>query len=101
MNLYYYNCLPSKNKRKLSYFSPNLIRSLYLNKSSPIYKVSEKKFYSRGSKISLSQVGQKVYVYNGLRFKYLSINKWMVGFKFGEFTWNRKPAIFKVKRKKK
>lgn len=101
MNLYYYNILPVKKKKKLNYFSPNLIRSLYLNKSNPIYKVSEKKLYSRGSKISLSQVNQKIYVYNGSQFKYLSINKWMVGFKFGEFTWNRKVAMFKVKRKKK
>ena len=42
-------------------------------------------------------------VHNGRTLHAKFINKWMIGHKAGEFTWNKKPAIYKAKqlRKKK
>ena len=43
----------------------------------------------------------KMKIYSGKRWHIKIINKWMVGFKFGAFSWNRKIALYKAKQLKK
>lgn len=59
------------------------------------------KIYDRASAISKRLVGTKVRIHNGKRFKRLSVNKYMIGYKFGEFAFTRKPFHFPLKKKKK
>nr|QPL15906.1 ribosomal protein S19 [Strombidium sp.] len=92
-----------KKKVKLNYFSASVWRTLYLIEYNPINKMREKKIYTRSSTIPIIYFKSEVIIYSGKRWVRKKINKWMVGHKFGEFTWNRKFALYKAKqlRKKK
>ena len=89
--------------KKLNYFSPNLWRSIYLISTSQVYHTREKKIYNRGSVIPAVFLGYEVMIYSGKKWHTRKINKWLIGFKAGEFTWNRRYALYKAKqlRKKK
>ena len=99
----YYKSTPvlKKRKNKLNYLAPNVLRSVYLVSLNPINHNAEKKIYSRGSCIPPVYVNQEVVISKGRGFKVKYVNRWMLGFKFGEFTWNRKLALYKAKQKKK
>ena len=101
MNLYYSTTNPKKLKNKINYISPNLIRLTYLIKLNPVHHFSEKKIYNRASVIPSICLGNKVSIHTGRSFRAKNINKWMLGFKFGEFTLTRKRALYKSKQKKK
>lgn len=40
-------------------------------------------------------------VHTGRKTRAKYINSWMLGHKAGEFTWNRKPALYKAKQLRK
>jgi ribosomal protein S19 len=67
------------------------------------YDAQEQRIYDRGSTVSPAFYHRRVRIYHGKGFTYRSIIPWMYGFKFGEFTWTRKLALYKAKqlRKKK
>jgi len=48
-------------------------------------------------------INSEILIYSGKRWHTRKVNSWMVGFKAGEFTWNRRLALYKAKalRKKK
>ena len=94
------DCIKKKSN-KLNYFSSQVIRSVYLIKLSDIHHTSEKKIFSRGSKIPRAYNNHEVVIHRGNKLKVKNINSWIIGFKFGEFTWNRKIAMYKSKQKKK
>lgn len=101
-HLYNYKYEKFKNV-KLNYYSPKIWRSLYLISSNSIHHTSEKRIYSRSSVIPNLYNGYEIIVYSGKRWHSRRANSWMVGYKFGEFTWNRRLALYKAKqlRKKK
>jgi len=86
---------------KLMYCSPFIWRKIFLFKKSFVFKTSEKFVYSRSSIIPKIFSNSDVNIYSGKRWHKRSINQWMAGFKFGEFTWNRKIALYKAKQLKK
>jgi len=57
--------------------------------------------HNRGSVIPKIFLNYIVNIHNGMTWKQRMINKWMIGYKFGEFTWNKKVAIYKAKKIKK
>lgn len=59
------------------------------------------KIYSRRSTIHQSFVNKIVHIYNGIKFIPILIKKEMVNHKFGEFSFTRRPNIFKNKNKNK
>jgi len=90
--------------KKPFYCSSQIWKKIFLFQKNSIFKTSEKIFfYNRSSVIPNIYVNSNVLIYMGKRFTRRFINQWMVGFKFGEFTWNRKIALYKAKqiRKKK
>ena len=97
--LYYNNTL--KKKHKVMYFSPNVWRSIYSIHESSFKHNAEKKIFNRGSFIPSTYVGFKSIVHSGNKFNNVSINRWKLGHKFGEFTWNRRYALYKPTKKKK
>ena len=101
INLYYKKNTQYKKNSKLKYYSTSVIRSLYLIKLNPIHFSSEKKVYSRSSNIPNLYKNIEVNIHYGKSFKIKIFNKWNIGFKFGEFTWNRKLALYKAKQLKK
>jgi len=88
-------------KNHLIYCSPYIWRKIFLFKKSFVFKTSEKLIYSRSSVVPSIFSNCDVSIYSGKRWHRRFINKWMVGFKFGEFTWNRKIALYKAKQLKK
>jgi len=90
-------------KSKINYFSSKIWRSIYLISSNSIHHTSEKRIRSRSSVVPAIYTNYEVIIYSGKRWHTKRINTWMVGFKAGEFTWNRRLALYKAKqlRKKK
>ncbi len=88
-------------KKKLLYCSPFVWKKIFLFKTSYVFKLTEKLIYTRSSVVPVSFNKLNVSIYTGRKWKEKIINKWMVGFKFGEFTWNRKLALYKAKQLKK
>lgn len=81
--------------------SPYFWKKIFLYKKHPIFKTAEKFIYARSSAIPKTLVNCTVKIYAGKSWHQRIVNKWMVGFKFGEFTWNRKLALYKAKQLKK
>jgi len=103
MSHLYHNKLKVTKSTKLHYFSPNLWRSIYLISTNQVYHTREKKIFARGSVLPRIFAGYEILVYSGKNWHRRKVNQWMIGFKAGEFTWNRRLALFKAKqlRKKK
>jgi len=97
---YKYNVL---KKNKINYFSSKIWRSMYLISSNSIHHTSEKRIRSRSSTIPNIYNSYEIVIYSGKRWHTRRVNTWMIGFKAGEFTWNRRLALYKAKslRKKK
>ena len=76
MNLYYKNSKIFKyNKLGLNYFSPNVLRSIYLIQLNPIHHSSEKKIHARSSCIPKLYENFEVVVHRGKGYKCRYINK--------------------------
>jgi len=86
---------------KINYFSYKMWRSMYLISLNTVYNTSEKRIYARSSTVPNMFRGEDIVIHAGNRWKSKRVNKWMVGFKTGEFTWNRKLALYKSKKLKK
>ena len=76
---------------------------MHLIKQNSIYNTLEKKFFTKSTVIPPMFIGYEALIHSGLGWKRKRINRWMVGFTFGEFVFTKKMAIFKSKqiRKKK
>lgn len=91
----------STSTYKLSHVSASTWRQVFLINNNDLYRAKEKFVYDRNSTIPPIFKGVQVQIYSGNRFNTKNINIWMVGYKFGEFTWNRKLALYKAKQLKK
>ncbi len=90
------------NRKKSLIFCSNLVwKKIFFFKQSRVFKLSEKLIFSRSSSIPKIFSNLRVKIYSGKIWNEKLVNKWMVGFKFGEFTWNRKVALYKAKQLKK
>lgn len=87
--------------RALNFCAPYFWKKLYLYVKCPVLKSAEKFVYSRSSVVPSSLVNYEVKIHSGKLWHKRFLNKWMVGFKFGEFTWNRRVALYKAKQLKK
>ena len=101
MGSIYFNEAIQIKKVKINYLSPKIWRIMYLIKTNSVHHTSEKRIRTRGSVIPLTFISHEVIIHTGNKWTTRNINIWNIGFKFGEFTWNRKYALFKSKAKKK
>lgn len=74
MNLFFKNPYIARRGNKLNYFSAHVIRSVYLIKTSVIHHSTEKRIFSRGSRIPKAYVSHEVVIHRGNKFstKYVS-----------------------------
>lgn len=91
----------SKATYKLNYMHPTTCRKLFLICQSVVYKNKPKRVKDRSSFIPWVFLRMMVHIYNGRRFTKKRVRSWLVGYRFGEFTWNRKMAVYKAKQKRK
>jgi len=80
-----------------------LKKNIFSKKKSIVFLNQEKFIYHRSSTIPKIFSRYEISIYTGRHWIKRNVNRWMIGFKFGEFTWNKKIAIYKAKqlRKKK
>lgn len=90
-----------QKKSKINFCSPYFWKKIFLFQQNRVFKYSEKKIFSRFSVIPLGFLKQFVEIHSGKKWYGRVINKWNVGFKFGELTWNRRIALYKAKQLKK
>lgn len=91
-----------KNKTfKINHVSPSTWRKIFLIHDNEVFKPKKKIIFDRHSTIPSMFIGSRVRIYAGYRFHSRIINRWMVGYKFGEFSWTRKLALYKAKQLKK
>jgi ribosomal protein S19 len=88
-------------KKPLIFCSPFIWKKIYLFKKSFVFKVGEKKIFGRSSVVPKIFTNMDISIYSGKRWHSRFITRWMIGFKFGEFTWNRRIALYKAKQLKK
>jgi len=90
-----------KKSFNLNFYSNCIWRRLFFLKKNKILKYEERFILTRSSAIPRSFKNIKLYIYNGHIWVPKLINRWVVGYKFGQFTWNRKIALYKAKQLKK
>jgi len=82
------------------FFNKNLFIKVFRLKK----KNSKKKYfliYNKTSTIVNTFVGVLVRIYKGNLYRKLFITKYIIGFKFGEFAYTRKPFLYPLKKKKR
>lgn len=62
-----------------------------------MYQTKEKKVYARSTTVPLLFTTYELVVNAGQRWHRRQVTPWMIGFKAGEFTWNRRLALYKAK----
>lgn len=92
---------PLQKTHKLHYVAPSTWRKLFLVYDNEVFQSKKKIIYDRQSTIPMSLLGTKILIYSGKKFHSRVINRWMIGYKFGEFSWTRKLALYKAKQLKK
>lgn len=86
---------------RVFYSSATTWRQAFLMHENPLHRKKEKFIYDRGTTISPIYENILVNIHTGFKFKKKLVNRWMMGYKFGEFVWNRKLALYKAKQLKK
>lgn len=97
------NEVQKSTPRKLLFYSYSIWKKAFALKKRSVFKSAEKFVYSRSSVIPRFFPNNFVFIYSGRKWVKIHLNKWKVGFKFGEFVNTRISAIYKSKqlRKKK
>jgi ribosomal protein S19 len=88
-------------KKKITYCSPIFWKKMYLYSKLPILKPYEMSVYSRSSIIPEGLLYCEAKIHNGRKWHMHIVSRWIIGFKFGELTWNRRLAVYKSKQLKK
>lgn len=83
------------------FFSAQIVRKSFFFKKTDKKILGERRVYSNKTTIPTFFLNKETYVYNGKFWNKKYFSKFHVGFKFGEFKWSRKIAMYKVKQKKK
>lgn len=90
----------AQNLRKLPFFNKHCVLQI-LKKSSNQNQASQLYVFSKSLVVLRSLLNFQVMVYKGNLFRKVYINKYLIGFKFGEFTHTRKPFNYPIVKKKK
>ena len=101
VNLTLSSNLNKHSSTKKIYFSSFIWRELFLLNDNPIHINKKRNLNSRNSQIPITFSNLLISTYNGKNFHKRQLTRWAVGYKFGELSWTRKPALYKAKQLKK
>jgi len=90
-----------KKTYKIAHVGPNTWRQIFLHVSSDVIGEQDKFVHERCSTITPLLAQGRMRIYTGRTYITRNMSDYMIGFKFGEFTWNRKIALYKAKQLKK
>ncbi len=74
---------------------------MYLIENREVYHYNTKRMWNRSSHIPFMFYRHKIHIHSGKRWVTKFVNKWIVGFRAGEFSWNRRLALYKAKQLRK
>lgn len=89
----------ARSRWKLIYFSNSIWKKIFLVKRRS-FKKYYKTVYERSSYVPKCFKYLYIRVYNGRTFRKMWAMPYLNGFKFGEFSFTRKPYHFPLKKKK-
>jgi len=82
---------------KFKFFSKSIWKNMFLTKFKTIKII---KLFCRNSCIPKNFFKKQLYIYKGNIFNKVLFNRYQLFFKFGEFSFTRKPFSFPQKKKK-
>ena len=91
----------SRSRWKLSFFSGFLWRKIIFLKKKSNFKNKKSIFYNRSSSIPSCFVNNYFRIHKGNNFRRLMINVYNVGYKFGDFSFTKKPFHYPLKKSNK
>jgi len=90
-----------KKPRAQLFFSASVWKKVFILLKKENFKANEAFVYSRSSIIPRRFCNLMFFINNGKGWIKRSISRWVVGFKFGELTFNRVNATYKAKQLRK
>lgn len=87
----------ARSRWKLAYFSSSVWRRIVMLKKKR-YLRKQKMFYDRSSTIPHCFSFYTFKIHKGRKFRKLWIHRYNIGFKFGEFSYTRKPYHFPLRK---
>lgn len=91
----------ARSRWKLSFFSNFLWRRIIFFKKKKQLRKKNSVLYSRSSNIPFCFIDNYFRIHKGNNFRRLQVNFFNVGYKFGEFSFTRKPFHFPLKKMNK
>lgn len=86
---------------KLNYVSKGLFKKLLILKVNNELKGRNKIIFKKSDRIIKNLDNKQILVYKGCFYRNLVINKFILNYRFGEFSYTRKPFRYMLKSKKK
>lgn len=86
---------------KLNYSSKNLFKKILILKINNELKGRNKIIFKKSDRITSNFNNKQLLVYKGCFYRNLIVNKFILGYRFGEFSYTRKPFRYMLKSKKK
>ena len=100
--MYYVTALiTDKKTHSLTKVSASTWRKIFLVYTNSLFINQSKTIFDRESTIPKLFIGHRIRIYAGNKYHSRTLNRWMVGHKYGEFSWTRKLALYKAKQLKK
>lgn len=91
----------ARSRWKLSFFSNFLWRKIVFFKKKSNFKNKRFIFYNRSSNIPHCLMNNHFRIHKGNNFRRIIVNIYNIGYKFGEFSFTRKPFHFPLKKMNK
>ncbi len=91
----------ARSKWKNRFFTFDVWKNIILVKQNILKKVSKKNKFFRSSSIPNCFTSLRINLHKGNIFKKIFVTKQLVGYKFGEFSFSRKPFFYPKKDVKK
>ena len=91
----------ARSKWKNRFFTFDVWKNIILVKQNILKKVSKKNKFFRSSSIPNCFTHLRINLHKGNIFKKIFVTKQLVGYKFGEFSFSRKPFFYPKKDVKK
>lgn len=87
----------ARSSWKLSFFSKSIWRRIIMLKKKKFFR-KKKIFFDRSSVIPECFSFYYIQIHKGKKFRRLGINDFNIGYKFGEFSFTRKPYHFPLRK---
>ncbi len=91
----------ARSKWKNKFFTFDVWKNIMLIKQNNLKKISKKNKFFRSSSIPNCFMSLRLNIYKGNVFKKIFVTKQLIGYKFGEFSFSRKPFFYPKKDVKK